>query len=377
MLKTIKAKLLFWFLVLSVVPLVALTYYSTMTFQKNLTQETQERALNTTASTASAIDAWIREKIGRLEKIAALPEVQALNPDSTLPLLKTFHQADPQAEIYFFTLEDGTFWTSLDAQGSVGDRAYFQKAKETGKPQVSDMVVSKATGNKIVVIAYPVMKEGKFQGMVAMTADTATLKNLVSSVKLGKTGYGYLVDSQGFIMAHPDESLILKQRVTETDSPELNALGEEMLRREKGFAEVTTKEGKALVAYSPLSSSSWTVAATVPSQEIFGTIFFLRNLILLLIAGVAVVVVVLSLFVSSRMSRGITRVKEVVNQIATGNLRVEEEALSEVGKAQDEIGILARSSQAMLSNLRQLVQNTVNIASQLAASSEELSYSVE
>ena len=42
MLKTIKAKLLFWFLVLSVVPLVALTYYSTMTFQKNLTQETEE-----------------------------------------------------------------------------------------------------------------------------------------------------------------------------------------------------------------------------------------------------------------------------------------------------------------------------------------------
>jgi methyl-accepting chemotaxis protein len=377
MLKTIKAKLLFWFLVLSVVPLVALTSYSTMTFQKNLTQETEERALNITASTASAIDAWIREKIERLEKIAALPEVQALNPDSTLPLLKTFHQADPQAEMYFFALQDGSSWTSFDSQANIADRAYFQKAKETGKPQVSDMVVSKATGNKIVVIAYPVMKEGKFQGMVGMTADTATLKNLVSSVKLGKTGYGYLVDSQGFIMAHPDESLILKQRVTETDSPELNALGEEMLRREKGFAEVTTKEGKALVAYSPLSSSSWTVAATVPSQEIFGTIFFLRNLILLLIAGVAVVVVVLSLFVSSRMSRGITRVKEVVNQIATGNLRVEEEALSEVGKAQDEIGILARSSQAMLSNLRQLVQNTVNIASQLAASSEELSSSVE
>ena len=377
MLKTIKAKLLLWFLVLSVLPLVALTYYSTMTFQKNLTQETQERALNITQSTASAIDAWLQEKIEHLEKIAALPEVQALNPDSTLPLLKTFHQADPQAEMYFFALEDGSSWTSLDSQANIADRAYFQKARETGKPQVSDMVVSRATGNKIVVLAYPVMKEGKFQGIVGMTADTATLKNLVSSVKLGKTGYGHLVDSQGFIIAHPDESLILKQKVTETGSSELNALGEKMLQRERGFAEVTTKEGKALLAYSPSSFASWTVAATVPSKEIFGTIFFLRNLILLLIAGVAVVVVILSLLVSSRMSGGITRVKEVLNQIATGNLKVKEETLSEVGKAQDEIGILARSSQAMLSNLRQLVQNTVNIASQLAASSEELSSSVE
>ncbi|NSW77143.1 MAG: cache domain-containing protein, partial [Candidatus Atribacteria bacterium] len=225
MVRSIRTKLLIWFLILAVVPLVAVTYYATMTFQRNLARETEERALTITEATSSAIEAWIAEKIGRLEKLAQLEDVKALTPERTLPLLKTFAQADPQAEIYFFTLDDGTFWTSLDAQGSVGDRDYFKKARDTQKPQVSDMVVSKSTGNKIVVIAYPIVTEGKFRGIVATTVDTNTLKNLVSTIKLGQTGYGYLVDSQGFIMAHPDESLILKQKVTETESPELNAVG--------------------------------------------------------------------------------------------------------------------------------------------------------
>lgn len=377
MARSLKTKLLLWFLLLSVLPLFFVTYYATMTFQRNLTRETEERALTITESTASAIEAWLEEKIGRLEKLAQLEEVKALTPEVTLPLLKTFAQADPQAEIYFFTLEDGTFWTSLDAQGSVGDRAYFKKAKETGKPQVSDMVVSKSTGNKIVVIAYPVMREGKFQGIVAMTADTSTLKTLVSSIKLGQTGYGYLVDSQGFIMAHPEEDLILKQKVTETSSPELNALGKQMLQGEKGFAEVTVEGKKELVAFSPVPLSHWTVAATVPSLEVYGHIHALRNFILLIIVGVAVVVALLSLWVSSRMSQGIVRVKEVLNEVASGNLGVDTGVLEGMKKGKDEIGVLAQSTLTMLANLRNLVQSTVNIASQLAASSEELSSSVE
>ncbi|NSW77291.1 MAG: cache domain-containing protein, partial [Candidatus Atribacteria bacterium] len=225
MVRSIRTKLLIWFLILAVVPLVAVTYYTTMTFQRNLARETEERALTVTEATSSAIEAWITEKIGRLEKLAQLEDVKALIPERTLPLLKTFAQADPQAEMYFFAIEDGSSWNSLDSQANIADREYFKKAKETMKPQLSDMIVSRASGNKIVVITYPVIVEGKFQGIIGMSANADILTQLVSTIKLGQTGYGYLVDSQGFIMAHPDESLILKQKVTETESPELNAVG--------------------------------------------------------------------------------------------------------------------------------------------------------
>ncbi|MGQ9472763.1 MAG: methyl-accepting chemotaxis protein, partial [Candidatus Caldatribacteriaceae bacterium] len=377
MFKSIKIKLLLWFMVLSIVPLVALTYYAITSFQRNIMEENQKQALTIAKSTASAIEAWIQEKMGRLERIAQLEELKNLDSQTIVPLLKIFHRTDPQSEMYFFALENGDAWTSLDSQANVGDRAYFQKAKTTGKPQVSEMLVSKATGNKIVVIAYPLIQEGQFRGIIGITADTKTLKELVSSVRLGKTGYGYLVDSQGFIAAHPDESLILKSKITETSSQELNTLGQKMLQGETGFQEITVENQKLLLAYSPIPSSRWTVVANVPSKEVYGHVIALRNLVLLLIAAAAVVVALLSLWVSSRMSLGIQKVKNMLNEIAQGNLGVDCSTLQKVEREKDEIGILASSSLSMLSNLKTLVTNTINISSQLAASSEELSSSVE
>lgn len=377
MFKTIKTKLLFFFLLLAVAPLVAVTYYATETFRENLTLETRSRALTLTESTSSAIEAWITEKIAHLEKIAQLEAVQSLNPDTTLPAIKAFAQTDPQAEMYFFALQDGSSWNSFDSQANIADRGYFQKARETLKPQVSDMVVSRATGNKIVVIVAPVLWQGKFQGVVGMTANARTLGELVATITLGESGYGYLVDSQGFIMAHPDETVILKQKVTETNSPELNALGERMLRGEKGFGEVEVEGKRELLAFSPVPLSRWSVAARVPAVEVYGKVNALRNRILGIILGVAVLVVLLSLWVSSRMSRGIIRVKAVLQEVASGNLGVDEKALERVEKERDEIGSLAQSSHTMLAHLKQLVTNTVSIVSQLATSSAELSSSVE
>uniref|UniRef100_A0A7V4TF34 HAMP domain-containing protein n=1 Tax=Candidatus Caldatribacterium saccharofermentans TaxID=1454753 RepID=A0A7V4TF34_9BACT len=377
MVKTIKVKLLFWFLVLSVVPLLALTYYSTMTFQENLTREAKERALTLTASTASAIEIWLEEKIGRLEKLVQLEEIKTLNPEVIVPILKTLLQSDPTLDDIFFANENGDTFSAINPSINVSERAYFKNAMATGKPQVSNMLISKMDGKKIVMIACPVLVDGKPRGIVSKVVEAKVLSQLVSSIKLGKTGYGYLVDSQGFIMAHPDESLILKQKVTETDSQELNALGQRMLQGEKGSAEVTVGGKKELLAFSPVPLARWTVVSTVPAEEVYGQVVSLRNLILLIIVGVAVLVTLLSLWVSSRMSQGITRVKDVLSQIATGNLGMEEEALKEVEKSQDEIGVLAQSSRLMLTSLRQLVRNIMNIASQLAASSEELSSSVE
>ncbi|WP_427366119.1 methyl-accepting chemotaxis protein [Candidatus Caldatribacterium saccharofermentans] len=377
MVKTIKVKLLFWFLVLSVVPLLALTYYSTMTFQENLTREAKERALTLTASTASAIEIWLEEKIGRLEKLVQLEEIKTLNPEVIVPILKTLLQSDPTLDDIFFANENGDTFSAINPSINVSERAYFKNAMATGKPQVSNMLISKMDGKKIVMIACPVLVDGKPRGIVSKVVEAKVLSQLVSSIKLGKTGYGYLVDSQGFIMAHPDESLILKQKITETDSQELNALGQRMLQGEKGSAEVTVGGKKELLAFSPVPLARWTVVSTVPAEEVYGQVVSLRNLILLIIVGVAVLVTLLSLWVSSRMSQGITRVKDVLSQIATGNLGMEEEALKEVEKSQDEIGVLAQSSRLMLTSLRQLVRNIMNIASQLAASSEELSSSVE
>lgn len=386
MFKSIRAKLLFFFLLLSIVPLVALTYYSTERFERKLQEGVKKESMALLEATALAIDSWLDEKIERLRALSELEDIKALSPERTLPLLKTLDAIDPQAEMYFFTNEDGTSWTTLDIQANISDREYFKKAKETGKPQVSDMVVSKATGNRIIVIAYPITTNGQFRGIIAMTADAKTLSSLVASVKLGKTGYGFLVDSQGYIIAHPDENTILKMNVTEMGSESARAIGKRMVQREKGYgrALLSAKEVQNLakdqmlfVAFSPLSAASWTLACNVPEEELFGEVAALQNMILLVIIAVAIVVVIVSLFVSGAISSGIARVKEIINQVAQGELRVDTRPIEEVASGSDEVAVLARSFLTMLGNLKELVTEIFNSSSSLASSSEEIASSID
>ena len=386
MFKSLKAKLLFFFLLLSIAPLVAVTYYGIEVFQGKLEENAKRESMALLETTALALDQWLNEKIERLRALSEWEDVRALSPERTLPVLKTLAAADPQAEIYFFTHEDGTFWTTLDAQGSVGDREYFKKARETGKPQVSDMVVSKSTGKRIIVIAYPITTGGQFRGIIAMTVEADTLSQLVASVKLGKTGYGFLVDSKGYVIAHPDESAIMKMNVTETGSESANALGRRMLQREKGYgtALLSAKELKNIgkdqrffVAFTPLFAAPWTLAGNVPEEELFGEVFALRNVILLIIVAVAVVVAVVSLGVSGAISSGITRVKDIINQVAQGELRVDTKVLEDVASGSDEVAVLARSFLGMLGNLKELVTEILSTSSSLASSSEEIASSID
>ncbi len=377
MLHSLKTKLLLWFLILTVCPLVAVTYYSLLSFQRDVMQEVQEDSTTLVATVNESIDSWLQEKIGRLQKITEQEVAKTLSVEQILPLLKTLASSDPDAEMYFLALSNGDSWTSLDSQINIADRAYFQKAMQTGRPQVSDMVISRATGNKIVVIASPILVEGKPQGIIAMTATADILRELVGTIRLGETGYGYLVDSQGYIIAHPNEEYILKYQVTNTGEKHLNTLGEKMLQRERGTTFVKMEGKETLIIFEPVKNASWTLAAQVPTGEVFRDVFTLRTLVIGIIIAVTIAVVLLSLFVSGKIASGVQQVKTVVNEVARGNLRINRTILEVLGKERDEVGVLSRDFLTMVDNLGNLVGNAFNIASQLAASSEELSSSVE
>lgn len=74
-----------------------------------------------------------------------------------------------------------------------------------------------------------------------------------------------------------------------------------------------------------------------------------------------------------KVNKPLQKVTQVANQVAAGNLAV----TSLDSKSKDEIGMLGRSVNEMVSNLRQLIEQVRESTEQVAASSEELSASIE
>lgn len=98
-------------------------------------------------------------------------------------------------EIALFFITDETGQQIHNSTGKKlvnnSDRDYFIKAKKTGKPQVSDIVISKITDKLAVVVAVPYFRQDKFMGVFATTIDmqgVSTSEEKMGNALLGTLG---------------------------------------------------------------------------------------------------------------------------------------------------------------------------------------------
>ncbi|SHI91544.1 Cache domain-containing protein [Geosporobacter subterraneus DSM 17957] len=72
-----------------------------------------------------------------------------------------------------------------------GDREYFANAKKTGKPQISDMVISKTTDKLAIIIAIPYYRQEEFMGVFGAAIDmqaVSTPEEKLGNALLGTIG---------------------------------------------------------------------------------------------------------------------------------------------------------------------------------------------
>ncbi|HSL40625.1 MAG TPA: methyl-accepting chemotaxis protein, partial [Desulforhopalus sp.] len=119
--------------------------------------------------------------------------------------------SDRDGLLYTDVLEDGKEYKGSD----ISKRAYFQEAKSTGKTVVGEVVRYQATNNQISVICAPIRStDGQFLGSIGLVLKIDFLVELVSGRKIGETGYGFMSDDKGLIIAHPNPKHILSTATT-------------------------------------------------------------------------------------------------------------------------------------------------------------------
>ncbi|MGD8561812.1 MAG: methyl-accepting chemotaxis protein [Desulfarculaceae bacterium] len=233
---------------------------------------------------------------------------------------------------------------------SVGDRDYFKAARE-GKASISPPVKSRLSGKPVVVLAAPVVDgQGKFLGIVGIILKTEELSKKVTAVKVGKTGYPWLVDHTGLVVAHPNPDHILK-----TNLAKLKGMEEFMktvLSGKEGVGSYVFDGYDKTSGYAPVPVAGWAVGFTQNTDEFLQAARSIRNLTLW-VGGIALA---LTIFGVLLFSRSITRpINNASIQLNVGS--------DQVAAASGEV---AKSGQA-------LAEGT----SQQAASIEETSASLE
>jgi hypothetical protein len=162
------------------------------------------------AGLASLTDSHIKDCLTMLEVLAATQEVQSEDWERMLPLLTKADKAMVPG-VTWFSVPDGSY--SVVGMGktdkNMADRAYFSVLM-SGENTYSQLVVSRSTGEKVLVVAVPVIREGKVIGALGTSVFLEDLSGILSEeLKLADDMVFYAVTAENQIALDSDKGMIL------------------------------------------------------------------------------------------------------------------------------------------------------------------------
>lgn len=275
----------------------------------------------------------------------------------------------------FVTNKDGILYTGELADGreykgsNISSRAYFQDAQRSQKAVVSDVVRSKSTGKLILVVCAPIISDdGNFLGAFGMSMKASALTDLVQTKKIGETGYAFMINENGIIIAHPNEELLLTLDLKTVEGME--ELTKDMLTGNTGVEEYTFKDTDKIAGFSSVSGTQWSVAATQDVAEFMAASVSLRNstiigtLLALLAAGIAIFLV--AKVITRPINQAVLNLKDIAE--GEGDLTMRLKVTSH-----DEIGEMAFWFNAFIEKLQKIVARISENSGHLNSSSVGLS----
>ncbi|MFW6239292.1 MAG: methyl-accepting chemotaxis protein [Thermodesulfobacteriota bacterium] len=206
--------------------------------------------------------------------------------------------ADPSGRIY----ADGNQGKYKGV--SVAERDYFQRTMETGKVFVGDPVASKVSGKPVAPICAPVLDNRKqVVSALVLVMTTEFLKAVITENPVGETGYPFVLDRNGLVVAHPDPSLIMEADVDEIEGMEEIAV--RISAREKGIENYVFKGTPKVAGFAPVPISGWTVVTTQNRDEFFAASRRIQWTLLTFGVVFLLVVMVSTLWTARNLSRPI------------------------------------------------------------------------
>jgi len=156
-------------------------------------------------------EAYVASLMGTMQMMATTSEVTSGDWDTMKGLLTKFQNTSIPL-VAWFALPDGSYYTVNAGltSANLSDRAYFPKVMN-GQITVGDLVVSKSTGQKSMVITVPVEKNGKVIGALGISVFLDQLSGIVAgALDLPSGTVLYAINGAGQVALHTNTDLILE-----------------------------------------------------------------------------------------------------------------------------------------------------------------------
>jgi two-component system NarL family sensor kinase len=202
-------------------------------------------------------------------------------------------------------------------------------------------------GTTAILMSLPIRTEGRSLGEVIFEKNFSEIENILfERTGMGKTGESYLVGADGFMRS---SSRFFPEKSPYTIHVNTKAVVKAFNNIEEASIIKDYRGETVLSAYRKLNISGlpWVIISEIDFEEALTPVYAIRNYIIATGSVLILLIVLITLFLSRKISRPILELKEIILQLSKGIL-TEEIKIS----GNDEIGEMTKAIDGLISGLK-------------------------
>jgi len=316
-----------------------------------LEQDANERLRASQSAIRTNTEMWLDLHIRALQQLVSQPDIISMDPARQKPTLQAMAAAYPYMYLVSTIGLDGLNVARSDSAAPMNysDRQYFRSARD-GAPLSFQVLIGRTTNKPALVVSMPIKdSSGKIVGVGMFASELTKIAENLQNIRIGQTGYAYIVSADNYLVAHPNSEVLLKdnQLVDVKNNPPVKALRQRQPIPAKTFAD---DQGVRWRFEAEEMNYGWAVVVQQQEAELFSSLRLFQNIAWGALAVGAALLLVMAWLTFRQAFRPINLLMDTVAAITAGDLTRTAPIESE-----DEIGLLARAFNDMTGQLRELI----------------------
>ena len=370
--KSIRTRLTFWFLILTLIPLLVvliITYFQRIDAIKN---QTIDKLVAIRDLKAEQINVWLTERVADMNTLSIDSDITSVenlfdnkkndNSDTELLLKIQNHLENfvknysAYSELFILNPQNGKIVISTRKYAIGEDKStneYFTEPMKTHKLSIKDIYYSNTLSEISMAYSIPIFDAENKNIIVGILVARVDLDNslfrlLFDRIGLGKTGETLIVNEDilalNILRWYNNAPLNLKIKAL----PALNAS-----KGQTGVIETQDYRGEeVLAAYTYIPQTKWGFVCKQDMSEVNASIdIMILNFILIFIVA-SIIITLIAISISKSISKSIVAMNVVAKKIRSGNFSIRNKITS-----QDELGLLALE----FNNMAEMTESRINV----------------
>ena len=282
------------------------------------------------ADSAKALANEIEVRIEQLEYIFKLDSIQSMDWNEQYPTLLEEAEAWDFKHIFIMDTKGIGYYAETNTIRDQSKEEFFTDISGD-KYYVTEPFVDAKEKTSITTITVPIKKDGVVVGNICGVIDLSKINEFIQSVKVGESGYAFLLRKNGEFVAHNDMSLVYNQvNIVDADGEYSNLKGfskliESVENGESGTKEIDLDGQKIITTYNPVENTPWSIVLVANEDEVLAGIDKMVLVQIIIAIVITIFAVIISYVVKRSLSIKIEKIRKQTLELSEYNLAYKDE----------------------------------------------------